>query len=732
MTLLSSTAPRRRGLARIGGWCAAHPWLIVAVWFVALAAATLGHRALGGTYTDDFTLPGSATQTGADLLKAHQPAAGGVAGQLVFTVGSGTLTDRQSPIETAIGDVTHLPHVLSVGDPFTTGTVSHDGRTAYATVQFDQNPTTLGSGYVPSVDNATDAARTAGVRVDYGGALGQAARPGGGDRTSELIGIGVAIIVLLLGFGTVLGAGLPIVSAIVGVFTGLGVLGMLAAAVTFASVSPTLATMMGLGVGIDYALFLTTRHRQALLDGADPVDAAARTVATSGRAVLIAATTVVIALAGLYASGITFIGQLGIAAGITVVIAAFAAITLVPALLGLAGRHIDRVHVRRPVAEPVGDDGVWQRHAARVGRRPWLFLTGGVLIAAVLAIPVLSIHLGHIDAGADPAGYTDRHAYDAVSAGFGPGTNGPFTIVIEPAPGATTDSLANSLSQALGTTTDVASVSPVRPTPDNALLVATVIPASPPQDTRTDQLLGTLQNTTLPDVLAGQHAQGYVTGTLAGQLTFRDEVAARLPLIICVVIACALLLLLASFRSLAVAVKAALFNLLSIGAAYGVVVAVFQWGWGGTALGVGESVPIESYVPMMMFAIVFGLSMDYEVFLISRVREVWLATGDNAAGVAGGLAATARVITCAACIMTSVFLAFLLSTNVVVKMLALGLGVSVIIDATVIRLIVVPAAMFLLGRWNWWLPKWLDRVLPKLDPHPSETAQAPTPEPVTA
>lgn len=697
-------------LGRLGGWCAGHAWLVVVVWLAVLVGALVGSHALGGTYSDDFTLPGSPAQTGADLLKAHQPSAGGVAGQIVFT---GGIDDQRSSIDTATGDVSRLPHVLSVGSL----TVSGDGRVGYVTVQFDVNPVTLGSGYVSSVDRATDGARAAGVGVAYGGTLGQADRPTGADRTSEVIGIVVAIVVLLLGFGTVLGAGLPIVSAVVGVLTGLGVLGMVAAAVTFAAVSPTLATMMGLGVGIDYALFLTTRHRQALLDGADPVTAAARTAASSGRAVIVAATTVVIALCGLYASGITFIGQLGVAAGITVVVAAAAAVTLVPALLGLASRHIDRVRVRRPVAEPVGDGGVWERHAARVGRRPWLYLVGGVLVALVLAVPLLSIRLGHVDAGADPTGYTDRQAYDAISAGFGPGANGTFTVVVPVSGDAT--AVSSALGNALAGTADVASVSPVRATPDNALLVATVVPASAPQDARTDLLLSTLQDTTLSNALSGYHTQGYVTGTTAGQLAFRDQVAAHLPVIICVVIGCALVLLLASFRSVAVAIKAAVLNLLSIGAAYGVVVAVFQWGWGGSALGVGETVPIESYVPMMMFAIVFGLSMDYEVFLISRIRESWLSTRDNAASVASGLAATARVITCAALIMTSVFLAFLLSTNVVVKMLALGLGVSVVVDATVIRLLVVPAAMFLMGRANWWLPRWLDRVLPRLEAPPA-------------
>jgi putative drug exporter of the RND superfamily len=712
--------PRRGVLGRLGRWCAVHAWLVLGLWLVALVAATAGHRALGGSYSDDFTLPGSAAQTGANLLKAHQPASGGVSGQLVFSVEAGTVSAQRGAVESSITDVEHLPHVLSVTDPLAGSSVSPNGRVAYATVQFDQNPASLAGGYVSSVDAAVAPARAAGVQVDYGGALGQAARPAGGDRRSELLGVAVAIIVLLAGFGTVLGAGLPIVSALVSVITGLGLLGMLAAEITFASVSPTLATMMGLGVGIDYALFLTTRHRQALIEGAGPVEAASRTAAVSGRAVLMAATTVVIALCGLYASGITFIGKLGAAAAVTVIVAALAAVTLVPALLGLAGRRIDRFAVRRPVAEPSGSDGLWQRHAARVGRHPWLVLTGGVLIAAVLAIPAFSMRLGHIDAGADPVSYSDRLAYDAISSGFGPGANGPFTIVVQTAPDSSASqdsSLSSSLTRALTSTADVASVSPVRQSPDHALLIATVVPASSPQDARTDQLLDTLQNDALPAALSSAHAHGYVTGDLAGQLNFRDQVASHLPVIIAVVIGCALILLLAGFRSVAVAAKAAVVNLLSIGAAYGVVVAVFQWGWGGRALGVGENVPIESYVPMMMFAIVFGLSMDYEVFLISRIREAWLETGDNRASVAHGLAATARVITCAALIMTSVFLAFLLSTDVVVKILALGLGVSVIVDATIIRLLVVPAAMFLLGRANWWLPGWLDRLLPNLDPH---------------
>ncbi len=708
-------------LYRIGRFSARHPWPMLVVWVFLLLAASAASRALGTTYSDSFTLPGSPSAQGNALLQAHLPRSAGQSGQLVFTIDGGSLSAKSTAIETAVRDVGALPHVQAVSNPLTPATTSSDGATAFATVNFDTSPVTLGSSYVASVDKAVAPVRAAGVNVDYGGALGQAARPKANDRISEIIGIVVAILVLLLGFGSVYGAGLPIVSAVIGVFTGLGVLGIVASATTFASVSPTIGIMMGLGVGIDYALFLITRHRQQVMEGVDPAEAAARTVATSGRAVLIAAVTVVIALLGLYASGISFIGKLGVAGAITVAVAALAAITLVPALLAKAGRDIDRLHIRPPVAES-GAAGTtagngWHRYAARVGAHPWRYLLSGVGVLAVLAIPMFSMTIGHIDAGANPQSYTDRRAYDAISQAFGAGFNGPFTVVVDTkgVTAATTAQLSNDLTKALRGTTDVASVGPIKASPDGAVLYTTVIPRSGPQDPSTDALLSTLRNQTLPVTLSGTPAQGYVTGSTSFQLDFRDEVTSRLPIIIAVVIVAAILLLLAFFRSPVLALKAAVLNLLSIGAAYGVIVAVFQWGWGGALLGVGEKVPIESYVPMMMFAIVFGLSMDYEVFLLSRVRESWLRTKDNHTSVATGLSQTGRVISCAALIMTSVFLAFLLSTSVTVKMLALGLGVSVLVDATIIRLLVVPATMYVLDKANWWIPAWLDRMLPHLD-----------------
>jgi putative drug exporter of the RND superfamily len=699
---------------------------MVVAWVIILVAVTLGNRAFGGTYNDDFSLPGSAAAQGAALLKAHNPGAGGQSGQLVFTVPSGSITAQQTPVENAVAQVRKLPHVLAVSDPLSQATTAKNGKTAYGTVNFDVNPVSLGTDYVTQVDDATAVARSAGVAVSYGGLLGQAAQPKTSDLRSELIGIIAAIIVLLLGFGSVIAAGLPIATAIIGAIAGLGVLGMLAAATTFASVSPTLGVMMGLGVGIDYALFLATRHRQLVMDGADPARAAGATIATSGRSVLIAAATVIIAVLGLYASGISFIGKLGVAAAVAVAVAALCSVSLVPALLGLAGGRIDRYRVRRPVAEaPATRDhsgtDFWRRYAHQIGRHPWQAMCGGVAVLLVLAIPVLSLQLGHIDAGASQESYSSRQAFDAISDGFGVGTNGPLTVAVQLDKAKTSTSsqvsvLSSALSSAMAKTADVASVGPVQPSPDGAVLSVSVIPASRPQDAATRQLASTLQDTTLPQVLAPYGATGYVTGSLAGQLDFVEIVSQRLPVIIGVVIAAAFLLLLLSFRSPVLALKAALLNLFSIGAAYGVIVAVFQWGWGGSLLGVSGKVPIESYVPMIMFAIVFGLSMDYEVFLLSRVREAWGRTKDNQLAVGEGLAATARVITCAAVIITCVFLAFLLSSNVVVKMLALGLGVSIIVDASIIRLLVVPATMFLMGRANWWTPRGLSRMPELLEP----------------
>ncbi|MFE2109568.1 MMPL family transporter [Kitasatospora sp. NPDC059463] len=722
-------AAARSGLHRLGEWCARHSLLVVVLWIVALAGVQAANKTVGGTYSDDFSLPGTQAAQGKDVLQAHEPAAAGTSSQVVLHDAQ-QLTGFQPQITQAVSALQQLPHVLGAQSPLPPpgqpappgGPLSTDGLTGYITVRFDTNPTLLGDAYLTGVDAAVAPLRQAGVQVEYGGPLGELARPAPDDRSSEAIGFAVAIVVLLVGFGSLLAAGLPLLTALFAAVVGLGVLGLIAALSTFATVAPTLATMIGIGVGIDYALFLLTRHRQNLMDGADPVASAGQAVATSGRAVLVSGCTVIIALSGLSVSGISFIAKLGAAAGVTVVSAVLGALTLLPALMGFIGRHMDRISVRRPIAETGGargeeTTGAWHRYARRVEARPWRYLVAGVVALGVLSIPLFSIQLGHIGDGADSTDFTDRRAYDLMSEAFGPGSNGPLTLVVDQGAVAAGErpAVQASVQQALTGLPGAASVGPLQTSPDGVVLFNTVVPATAPQDRATTDLVNRLSDTVLPDAVAGTGAKTYVTGNTAAQVDFLDIVSSRLVLIIAVVVGLAFLIILVVFRGLLVAVKAAVLNLLSIAASYGVVVAVFQWGWGGPALGVSGKVPIESYVPMMMFAIVFGLSMDYEIFLLSRVHEAWLRTGRPHDAVAHALEITARVISCAALIMVSVFAAFIVSDNIVIKMMGLGLAVSVLVDATIVRLLLVPAVMTLLGASAWWTPRFLDRILPHID-----------------
>lgn len=718
----AETRPRTKpaegqgALGRLGGFCARHPAGVVAAWLLVLVAALAGRHLAAPTFSDQVSLPGTASHTGADLLARSMPDAGRPSGLVVLHTGTGTVADHGSAVGRTLADLRGLPHVTAASALVT----SADGRTAYTTVSFDAPLKDLGHGYSARLDTATEPARAAGLGVAYGGDLEQVVREPADDKLSEGVGVVTALAILLLAFGSVLAALLPLGTALISVGAGLGIVGIVAGTISFATSATTLAGMIGLGVGIDYALFLTTRFRQDLIDGHEPVEAAARTARTSGRAVLVAALTVAVAMLSLYACGLSFIGKIGLAATLAVVVTAAAALTLVPAALGLVGRRVDTLRLRRrPVAESTGERDGWHRYAALVARRPWTFLVVGVAVLGLCAAPVLSMRLGHVDAGADRPGSSTRTAYDWIAdadgPGFGEGANGRVVAVVDVSRAHTpADRISAAVTTALKGTHGVASVAPVRPSDDGRILVTTLTPATGPQAAATADLLHTLSGHTLPKALSGTGADAYLTGSVAGQADFRATVGDRLPIVVGIVLVLAFLLLMAVFRSVVIPLKAVVLNLFTTAASYGVLVAVFQWGWGDALLGLSEPVPIESYVPMMMFAIVFGLSMDYEIFLLSRIAEAWHRTGDNRLAVGEGLSATARVISAAAFIMTAVFLSFTASPTVVVKMLALGLAISVIVDATVVRLVLVPSAMFLMGRANWWLPRRLDRVLPDL------------------
>ena len=707
-------------LERLGRFSARRPMIVISSWILIAIIAGLAQRVYGGIYQDNFNLKGTESYQGLSLLSKSDKAASGYSGLVVIHAYKGTITQQSAAVIQSYSNLVNLPDVLSVSNPLAASSpsMSKNQTTAYFNVNFSVVPKSLGIGYLSSLNAATQPMKKAGLEVEYGGGLDQLTRPTTKDVGSEAIGFGVALVVLLISFGSIMGSMLPLMTAFLSVIIGLSLLGLVAAVITFGTVSPTLAVMIGLGVGIDYAVFLTTRFRQKIMDGLDPISAAGITAKSSGHAVLVAATSVSVALLGLYGSGIGFIGQLGFASIFGVITAAVGAMTLVPAALGLIGRRIDRFKVKKPVAESSSTqakDG-WHRYALSVGRHPWAFLAGGVTIMVLLTIPLFSMQIGHIGDGADPMSFTDKKAYDLISSAFGPGANGTFQVVIDVAASKkSATQLGKNLYSSLSSTADVARVSQPSITSDKKLIVATVVPKTDPQSSQTTTLFNTLLDTTVPRVTANTGAVGYITGGTASQIQFAQTLASRLPIIILIVVLTAFLLIMSTFRSLILAIKAAALNLLSISAAYGVITAIFQWGWGRSLLGVSENVPIESYVPMMMFAIVFGLSMDYEIFLLSRVKESWDITRDNSLSVARGISSTARVITAAALIMVSVFTAFVGSPEVDIKMIAIGLATSVLIDSTVVRLLLVPAIMNILGTKCWYIPKWLDRVLPHIE-----------------
>lgn len=720
-------------LERLGRSCARWHWAVIAGWIVLVAGLVLARNAFGGDYSDDYSVPGSDSQEGLDTLASAFPDAGGYGGQVVFAAPSGAVvTSDEHAVDIAVANLADLDHVLSVVGPFAvpdSPQVSSDSTIAYATVNFDVPTSSLDEAYLDEVDEATEPARDAGLQVEYGGAAGKIAT-GTSDRTSEAIGLACALVLLLFMFGSLVAAAIPLLSAVFSVVAGLSLLGILAAAVTFPTTAPTVATLLGLGVAVDYGLFLVSRHRDQVDAGMPVVESVGRSSATSGSAIVVAGTTVIIAILGLYVSGVPFVGGLGLSAAIVVAVTMLAALTLVPAFLGVARGNVRslrerlgerRERRRRADADADHQDNAFARWGARVAGRPWPWAIAGTALLLILAVPLLSIRFGQLDAGTDPTDDTDRRAYDLISTGFGPGANGPLVVVAIPDAGADVSTTLSSLETTLASTPGVATVSPPQLNDAGTTATLTAIPTTSPQDQATTDLVDDLRDTVLP---GASDVTAYVSGTTAGYVDFTEKVISRLPVLIGVVVLLSLVLLTAAFRSLAIGLKAAAMNLLSVAASYGVVVAVFQWGWGAGLVGVDESVPIPAFVPMLMFAIIFGLSMDYEVFLISRVHEAYVRTGDAHRSVAIGIGGTARVITTAAGIMIVVFTSFVFDPDPTIKMLAVGMAFSVLIDSTVVRLCLVPAVMSLLGDRAWWIPRWLDRILPSVDIEGSGAARS--------
>ena len=742
-------------LDRLGRGAARFHWFVIAGWLVLVVGLFVLRSAFGGTYVNNYTVPGSESSAGLNILNKDFATAGGYSGSIVFHAKTGTVSEQADAVKTSMAAVAKLPDVVSAVDPLATSQtayISKDGSIVNAPVSFSVVPASLDSSYLDKLDAAVQPARAAGLQVEYGGGAGQIGKQAD-DTLSETIGLALALLLLFLMFRSIVAAGLPLIAAIFSVGGGLAILGLLAAVKDFPVSAPTVATLLGLGVAIDYGLFMVSRHREQLEDGIGVEESAGRTESTSGAAILVAGGTVVIAILGLYVSGVPFVGALGLSSAIVVAVTVLAALTLIPAMLGLAKFLVlnrkDRHHLveereleaglpnEQAVAEHRAEEreqrdlkheqSPFARWGRKVSDRPWPYGIAATLVLLVLAIPLLSMNLGQLDAGTDPAADSSRKAYDLIAQGFGPGANGPLTVVVQLPSESSTDkqTLLTGLTSTLQKTAGVAAVQPATMNSAGTTAIITVIPTTSPSSAETEDLVNRIRD----DVLAGQQEPTFVVGTTAGYVDFTEKVAGRMLWLIGAVVLLAFLLLTVAFRSLLIGVKAAILNLLSVGAAYGVIVAVFQWGWGSSLVGIDEKVPIPSFVPMLMFAIVFGLSMDYEVFLLSRVHEAWIATNDSHRAVAIGIGATARVITTAAAIMIVVFLSFVLDDDPTVKMLAVGMAVAVLIDASIVRMVLVPSVMTLLGDRAWWLPGWLDRIIPDIQleggPQPAPAEREP-------
>ena len=709
-----------RLLYRWGRWSATRPWIAIGAWVLLSVLVVAASAGFGKQLDDSMAAPGTDSQAAADLLAGADSGAGGLTAYVVATPsqdGETFVDSRQARVdldrlESAVGD---LPKVLG-----TTEEVSPDGRVALVRVQYPEIGELAVSDLAALKAVLAESRASSSLRLEAGGDLYFSFEQPPAN-VGEVLGLVVAAVILVVAFGSLLAAGLPLAVALFGLLVGASLIPLLGLLIDIPVWAPVMAAMVGLGVGIDYALFLLSRHREYLAAGVPVAESVGRSLATAGQAVVFAGGTVVVSILGLAFAGLPFVSAAGVGISAVVLVMVLAAITLLPALLGLAGH---RLRTRRPLLRlrrgrrqqpgPGADAAVlrWSRWGAHVTRHAAAYAVAGTMLLLALAAPVLALRLGLPDQGSYPQARTERRAYDLVAEGFGPGATGPMVVAVDLS---RDRSVVEPLVSALAADPGIASAAaaPVEATSDVAVIIAQ--PTTTPQDAETARTLDRIRSEVLPAALASSPATAHVGGYTATMSDLSQRVAERLPIFLVAVVAMSYLLLMVLFRSILVPLKAAVLNLLSVAASYGVLVMVFQWGWAASLIGLESTVPIISFIPLFMFAILFGLSMDYEVFLLSRVREEYLRTGDNGYAVVRGIGVTARTISCGAAIMVSVFVGFGFGDDPVLKMLGLGLATAVFLDATLVRLVLVPATMKLLGDANWWLPAWLDRLLPKRD-----------------
>ena len=700
-------------------------YYVIALWLLALFGITAIAQSIGSNYSDSFSLPGTDSFKALALLGKAFPSQSGDTETIVFHVKTGTVNDPsvKSAMDQVFEQVSQIPTVGVVKSPYgPLGAlqISKDQKTAYAPVVFSVNVRHIKDKNVQKMVNIGKAAENSNLEVEFGGqAVGQLKQSKG--SPGEIVGILAAGVILYLSFGSFFAMLLPLGVAVLALITASGIVTMLTHAIGIASFAPILGSLIGLGVGIDYALFIVSRYRREISKGVDPEEAAAKSIDTSGRAVLFAGATVCIALLGLFVLRLSFLNGVAIAAATTVLVTMLASLTLLPALFGVMKRRVHSRRSRRSIDSGTAKDqeqSLWAKWSRTVAGSPKKLAIVAIAVIAVLAIPFFSLQLGSSDQGNDPKGTTTRSAYDLLSQGFGPGTNGPLQIVAVINSTSDTAALQN-VASAVAATPGVVAVSPIVSAPNGKLDLLQVIPTTGPQDIKTSHLIKLLRTTVIPKALAGSGTQILVGGATAIDDDFATSIGNKLPLFIGVIILLGCLLLLLAFRSLVISLTAGIMNLFAAGASFGVVVAMFQWGWGQKLLNVGSG-PIESFLPVIMLAILFGLSMDYQVFLVSRMHEEWIHTKDNEKAVIVGQTETGRIITSAAIIMITVFASFIFGGEKVIKEFGVGLASAVFIDAFVLRTILVPALMHIFRKGNWWIPTWLDKRLPHLSVESSE------------